>query len=66
MRRYPVKLSTFFKSNGYLYKRFLAVFCWSLGPISLGHPSFKTFEESRLTVDRRNRRSIDHLLGIYE
>ena len=68
MRPSPFKLSTFLYLTGSFISgssRFF--FLLELGQAKVVRTSkLQNLEESRLTVDRRNRRSLDHLLGVYE
>jgi hypothetical protein len=66
MRPYPFKLSTFLYLTGTFISA-SSVFLLELGQAKVVRTSkLQNLEESRLTVDRRNRRSLDHLLGVYE
>ena len=65
MRPYPFKLSTFLYLTGTFISGSSRFFCWSLGRPNRTS-KLQNLEETRLTVDRRNRRSLDHLLGVYE
>jgi hypothetical protein len=66
MRPYPFKLSTFLYLTGTFYAgpRGFLVGAWQAKVVRTS--KLQNLEESRLTVDRRNRRNLDHLLGVYE